>query len=342
MRQIRSVSLTSYLDVAHFVGIDGHQLLASAGILPGALDDPETRLPATSAIRLLERSAEASGCDSFGILMAQCRSFASLGPASLLLQHVDTVADVLAAMSASSRSFSDVLVVAVERSDDVALITCDVAPPYGRPQATDLTIALGVLALRGASGGRWAPEAVHFAHERPRNIRAFETFFSAPLQFDSHFNGFSCPVSMLDIPLPLADREMAQNARHLLSFRTLPEIAEPLLSHVKRSIILLLPEGRASLTNVAKNVGLSGRVLQRRLEAHGLTFATMISGTRRDLARQYLSSSGMQVREVAEQLGYSSATSFARSFAREHGVSPRSWRNAQRQAERRPSPIWKV
>src|SRR3569623_651122 len=69
--QVRAVSLSGYLEVARFLGLDGFAMLSEYGIGPAGLDDPERRLPASAASRLLERSAERSGVDSFGMRMAE-------------------------------------------------------------------------------------------------------------------------------------------------------------------------------------------------------------------------------------------------------------------------------
>src|SRR3569833_511767 len=77
--QVRAVTLSGYLEVARFLGLDGFAKLTEYGIGPSGLDDPEGRLPAGAVSRLLERSAEQSGVDCFGIRMAECRSFAGIG-----------------------------------------------------------------------------------------------------------------------------------------------------------------------------------------------------------------------------------------------------------------------
>jgi len=74
MHQMRAVSLSSYLEVAASVGLDGQRLLRQAGISPETLADPEQRLPARVAIGLVDRSAELSGCESFGLQMAAART----------------------------------------------------------------------------------------------------------------------------------------------------------------------------------------------------------------------------------------------------------------------------
>ena len=41
--QMRAVTLTSYLEVARFVGLDPFEMLREVGISPQFLDDPENR-----------------------------------------------------------------------------------------------------------------------------------------------------------------------------------------------------------------------------------------------------------------------------------------------------------
>ena len=340
--QIRAVSLKAYLEVASFLGIDGLEQLATAGIRPGDLHDPEQRIPADRAVGLLERSASAAQCPYFAILMAECRSFASLGPVSLLFQHLATVGEVVSAIATVRRSLSDVLLVELDHSDDLALITFDLTPPFSRPQAVDLTVALGLLTLRGASGGRWAPETVHFTHKRPADTGPFVRYFRAPLQFDSVFNGLSCSRTSLDITLPLADPAMAQNAARLLAYQDLPSEHSSLPNRVRRSIALLLPSGRATMEEVAANVGLNARSFQRVLRSEKRTFASLLDEVRRERARHYLADSTMRVAEIAEQLGYATPTSFTRWFTAEFGISPRLWRTAEGGRPKGPPPMWKV
>src|SRR5688572_14286621 len=95
MHQVRAVTLTGYLEVARFVGLDGRRMLRQAGISLEALEDPENRIPAAPIVRLLENSAEQSGCENFGLLMAEARSFASVGPLSLLLERLANAREIV-------------------------------------------------------------------------------------------------------------------------------------------------------------------------------------------------------------------------------------------------------
>ena len=88
MQLMRAANLDGYIEVANSVGLDGVRMLRQAGIALETLNDPEKRVPAAAVVRLVQRSAEESGCESFGLLIAETRSFASLGPLSLLLERL--------------------------------------------------------------------------------------------------------------------------------------------------------------------------------------------------------------------------------------------------------------
>ena len=137
MHQMRAVTLSGYLEVARSVGLDGQRLLREAAITPEVLSDPELRLPASAVIGLLDRSAALSGCEAFGVLMAEARSFSSLGPGSLLLERLpDVRVGILAAID-SSHAVAHALKLARELPRD-ALVLCNLS---GRGDKDIFTIA---------------------------------------------------------------------------------------------------------------------------------------------------------------------------------------------------------
>ena len=100
-----------------------------------------------------------------------------------------------------------------------------------------------------------------------------------------------------------------------------------------RLIHALLPMGRASIANVARAMNRNVRALQRDLAKEGTEFSVLLSDIRAELATSYLQDSTVQVRTVAERLGYSSTTAFIRFFRTRFGVSPQAWRLGSRAAQ---------
>lgn len=320
------MTLTSYLEVARFVGLDPYAMLREAGISPSFLENPENRCAAAAVSDLLENSARQSGCDSFGLLMAECRTFASLGPVSLLLQHLPTVGDVVSAMIDMRRHFNDVNNFALDIRGETAHFRAELLPLYARPQTVQLIVAMMYVGLRGASAGEWQAASIHFIADAPRDLAVVERLFPVLVEFGASFNGIVTTTADLAKPNPLADATLAAHARELLALVPLQPEHNTMNDRTRRAITLLLPGGRATLDNVARNLGLTPRALQRGLEREQVSFAALLNGVKRELAQRYLIDFARPVSAIAGLVGYSSLSAFGRWFATEFGSSPSAWR----------------
>jgi AraC-like DNA-binding protein len=76
----------------------------------------------------------------------------------------------------------------------------------------------------------------------------------------------------------------------------------------------------------ANLLGISVRSMQRRLQALGLQFSTLVEEVRFDLAREKLLNSGDTIGEIAEALGYSTQEGCIRAFNRWSSISPGKFR----------------
>jgi AraC-like DNA-binding protein len=326
MHQIRAVTLSGYLEVAAATGLDGAAMLRRAGLSQEALRDPEYRVPAIAAVRLIERSAAESGREDFGLLMAERRSFASLGPVAMLLERLPNLREIVRTTIAFQRHFNDIVEFALEDSGDACLIRLDLSPGYIGPRSVDLLVGVVARMLSGATGGSWGPEAVHLKHAAPHNPAPWRRFFGAPVEFADVFNGFSTSREAILRPNPLVDAAMAANARRLLGLLPLESGPVGPSERVRRTISLLLPSGRASVGRVAAELGMSARSLQRLLAKEGTGFAALRDEVRRELAEAYLTQPARPITSIAGMLGYASPSAFTRWFAAAFGMSPQEWR----------------
>jgi AraC-like DNA-binding protein len=95
---------------------------------------------------------------------------------------------------------------------------------------------------------------------------------------------------------------------------------------VKDALKRSLAGKRPTLQDVAQELGLSTRTLQRRLIESQVTFQQLMENARRELAHHYLKHSAVELNEVAYLLGYEDANSFFRAFQMWEGTSPGDWR----------------
>ncbi len=99
---------------------------------------------------------------------------------------------------------------------------------------------------------------------------------------------------------------------------------------VESALFELLPSGRTEMKDVAKELGVGTRTLQRRLAAEETTWSTLLGQTRERLARHYLRNTNMTPSEVSFLLGFEDPNSLFRAFHRWTGTTPESWRAATR------------
>jgi AraC-like DNA-binding protein len=95
---------------------------------------------------------------------------------------------------------------------------------------------------------------------------------------------------------------------------------------VKQHLRGLLAGKRPALQEVAQQLGMSARTLQRRLTDAGITFQQLVEETRRELARHYLKQRAVELNETAFLLGFEDTNSFFRAFHDWEGISPGEWR----------------
>ena len=324
--QVRAVSLTSYIPLAQSLGLDPFALLAEFGIDPRHLRKPEYRIPADAVSGLLSESAARSGCEAFGLLLAEKRSFSSLGPLSLLLRHERSLRSVLDRVIAYRRLMSDILDFELEEDGDEARLRVWVTPDVATRQCVELAMALTCRFLGSAIFGGWHPSDVHFQHPAPADFQVHQRLFRAPLRFDSTFHGFVFPSATLDRENAYANAGFAEHAQQYVDLlaRQLP--GPSLAEQVRTTVKGLLPAGTATLATAAAQLSLHPRTLQRKLAADGFFFADLVETIRQGTARDLLANTNLPLAQVALLVGYASPASFSRWFAGLHGQPPREWR----------------
>lgn len=323
---VRAASLSGYLECMAALGTDPAPLLREQGLSHAALANPEAPIPAQAVVRLLERSAQASGCRTLGLRMAEGRLLANLGSASLLILHQPSLRHSLKALREFRSRINSTLVLTLDEQDGEALLREDLvlAVPEPAVQAHELGLGVLIRLCRAVLGESWSPRLVCLTSPPPdaADLAPFRRLLRCDLQFAAEFNALTFPANDLDRSGALAAPGMAAHARSLLdavgrgAARTTREQVEGLIH-------LLLPAGRASIQACAASQGLTVRTLQRRLGEEGAVFSELLNAARKQLCVQYLANPRLRITDVAEMLGYGSIAAFSRWHAGAFGVPAR-------------------
>jgi AraC-like DNA-binding protein len=202
-----------------------------------------------------------------------------------------------------------------------------------REAQPDIMVDLGLSWIlcvgRRGSDGEITPLRLELT--RPVKHRALlERHFGCRARFKADRNALVFRSSDLDRPFVTHNEELVtvigtQLDSELKARNASVNVGQQVKDTLKRS----LAGKRPTLQDVARELGLSARTLQRRLTDAGITFQQLVEATRRELARHYLKESSVELNEAAFLLGYEDANSFFRAFQIWEGTSPGEWRNKQ-------------
>lgn len=337
---IRSASLTGYVQVAEQLGLDPDAMLASVGLARRVLSDPDTPIAARAVGRLLEASARLSGADDFGLRIAESRLLSNLGPLGLVARQAPTLRGMLDAMARYLRLHNESLVLHVEASDGVVILSQTLST--GRAPAGRQSIELGVGALhqiiRSVLADAWRPISVHFVHAPPRSLATHRRVFgTARLVFRAEFDGIACHSADLDRAIPDADPMLHRHARRYLDGLVQRAGGADPISQVRHLVGTLLPSGRCTVERVAACLAIDRRTVHRRLAREGTTWSALLDEVRAALALRHVESGDRPLGDVALLTGFAHQSAFSGWFRQRFGCSPSEWRARGALAARRPA-----
>ena len=318
---VRAAALTNYAEVARRVGLDPAKMLRGAGLDSRALTNPDLRIAAARVGALFENSATESGCLTFGLQMAESRRVSDFGALSLLITHQRTMRDVLATTIEYLHVLNESLAITIEDAGDLVIVRGEIVAATPARQATELAVGVLFRMFRTLLGPKWKPYSVDFVHAPPADLSVHRRVFGVTPVFGVDFSGIVCEARDLDRPNPSADPAMARYAKQFVE--AMPgAFRHSIAQEVRKAIYLLLPQGRATLEQVASGLDMNVRTLQRQLHAGDAVFSDLLDEVRRDLAVRYMENSTHSLTAISAMLGFSHSSAFSRWYQAQFGSAP--------------------
>lgn len=164
---------------------------------------------------------------------------------------------------------------------------------------------------------------------------------SKPSNDDLYYEIFKCPVYFNDTKNRMTyDKAALQKEKNLYydkrTFDNIISYADDLIRQqinrtedfsiiVENEILSLVnkEQGFPSIEKVSKNLGMSIRSFQRKLEQEKLNYKDLLDAIRKNFAANFIAQNeDFNVNELAFALGYSEASAFIKAFKRWYGVTP--------------------
>lgn len=300
-----------------------------AGLSPEQLKDASVRIPVGHQIAFLNLIADRLSDEFLGFHLASEIDLRELG----LLYYVQASSNTLGdALRRTERycSIQNEGVLAKYRNNGTVCVSLhyDAVNRLSDRHQIEFFVTIIVRLCRQLAARQLRPIRVKLAHRRSELPLDMAACFGCEFIFGSEVDEIEYASSVIQLPIASADRylnklliryceeALATRRRNVKSWRTA----------VENTLAPLLPHGQGRLSEVSTRLGITVRTLERRLAQEGVSFLDVLEALRFELAKRYLREQNLPISEIAWLLGYADSSSFAHSFRRWTGKSPRQVR----------------
>jgi AraC-like DNA-binding protein len=295
------------------------------------MDDFHCRIDVRAQIKLLNIAADALNDDFLGFHLAREFEPREVGLVYYVIASSSTLAEAMSKTERYCRLVNEGIVLRFKANNAavIALDSMDFDRQLDRHQMEFWAFGM-VRVCRLLTGMRIAPLQLRFMHLRDVVPDEVRSFLGCDIEFGANSDEIILPKATAVVPLVNADTHLntllTAYAEDALAHRA--SHAAHIRSKVETAIAPLLPHGKATVSEVARELGISQRTLARLLSAEGFTFSAILQQFRLDLAKAYITHRDLSISQIAWLLGYGEVSAFTNAFRRWTGTTPREMRAA--------------
>lgn len=336
MITVSSKTLQLLANDARRRGVDTETLLSASGVTRAQLEDPQGRVPEATLRLLALQVLEQIDDPTWGLAVTADLQPGTFGSLGYVFRNSETLGDSYRRVVRFARLLNDAAEPELDEGAELSRLSVRVADPVPPPRAAvrlraQMWLSTLVRVGRKITGVHFQPTRVGFPYPAPEDLSPYRALFDCELQFDAPCPLLELPTSVMALPVVSPDRNLASVMERYSQglLQKLPDTSDIAL-RVRQATCRAVEAGDPRLEQVARELGMSARSLQRRLQAAEISFSEVLDEVRRELALAYLGEPDLSVDQVAAVLGFASGSSFAKAFRRWTGSAPGSYRNEAR------------
>jgi AraC-like DNA-binding protein len=317
------------------------QLTAGAGerLLREVVGDclPETtdaRVAASLVPRLLVAAIDITARTDFPVALAANAPLRRFGALAYSVATCPTLEDAYAHVHRFLGLWNEGMTIALTRDAIGGTLGLRPQPPgtrddRGRRALLELSVTALIATAREVTGVMVTPRRIEI-DSRGEGQTGLEQYAGCTVEYSAESSRITLDAETLALPLSEADPALAEIVSAFVQERLNRMTATETWSGCTRDALLAHVGRRpCELADVARELTVSTRTLQRRLAEEGSTFADILDDVRCELAMRYLATDTLGTGEVAYLLGFAELSAFHHAFRRWTGATPAGWRKAR-------------
>jgi AraC-like DNA-binding protein len=323
--QQRVGMLSAIPQILEEMGIDPAAVLATAGLKAAALAEEENSITMIEKGNLYLACVEATGCRHFGLLVDQRAEVARLGLVGRLMRNAPTFGAAIRDLVTHHHRYIRGSIVYLLMQGDMAFWGYALYQPgtIAIDHMCDGSMASGFNFVRELSGA--PPDQILMGHAAPPNIAPYRGYYGITPHYDAEQYALVFHASRLAAPIPGANPDLRRILEQSIA-RYWATTEPSVVDRVARLLRARLMSGDATLEEIAEQLAMHPRTLNRRLSDEGSSFRQIFNQTRFEFSRQMIVGTRVAITEIGLAMGYADASAFTRAFRRSSGMTPSEWR----------------
>lgn len=308
---IRSAVLGPLIRALETAEVPLGPLLGAFGMSRKMLSNPYEVLPLGRYVQLFEHAAELLDEPSLGLRLGSSLEMTEHGPAGLVFLSSPTLEVAIAKFSRALESWTHPVSCEVVEIQDWPVWVYQILDTqiWPRRQDTEYSVSAMCNMIRLVKGSNWNPTEVIFEHPAPADPKPYFRVFRSPVRFNQPTNGLVLMARDLDTPLQTADARMLRlMERHASDLIVHDAPARDLVEQVRELVSRRIMREKLHVEDIARDLGLSHRSLQRHLAQSGTSVRQIVREARQQRIDALQHQGSMSKGAVARAVGYADAT----------------------------------
>ncbi|USH01152.1 AraC family transcriptional regulator [Grimontia kaedaensis] len=315
--------------------IDPVDTLERFCISPSEVNDPEGRVCVQSLGNLFAYCNNKVGSRAYNIEVAKSFHPSVLHALGYAVQSAYSLQEALERCAQYKRVVSNCCnMYAFEEGEDDFVADLEVYryADSGRqvltPHMIEAFLATLVQVSRDIVGHDFKPIKIQYNFEPiGTDCEVVSEFFDCPIEYGCDRNAVVMDVEVAKSQAYGSNPVMNQMHLDMLNKFMCRVDKSNISFQIESRIVEELPLGAPSQADVAKQLGLSLRNLQRKLNDQGTCYKELLDNTRKRLTMNYIRQPHMSISEIGYLVGFSNVANFNRAFKRWEGCAPGEYRH---------------
>lgn len=286
-----------------------------------ALGD-EARIPLARQDELWDALCAASDDALIGLRLGSALQVGHLDMVGALLMSCETLGEALEGLLEYYPIIGEGSEFVLQHEADAVSLRYLPSYQVRRAERVEAVLASLVHLTAWITGARARPQRVEMAHPARGEAQRYAELLGITPVFEASGHGLSFDLDQLRTPLIQANGPMREHLRQLADEQLRRLGAQSLAGQVQQ---LLQAHPQWGKERVAEHLNLSGRHLNRKLAEEGSSFKLLREQVLQRMAERLLRETP-RLAEVAERLGFSDESAFAKAFRRWSGMAPGQFR----------------